>query len=224
MIYYLERKNVKNINIRINQDNIVIVSASRHISESVVEDVVKLRFDWINKHLKLVGSKILDNQIYTNKTIYYYGNQYSIKVVHHDSNFIKLDGVTILIYSIYTEKSEQIRKQYLEWLKERGQVIFDKCIKEELEKLESLNICRPEFSIRNMRTRWGSCTVNRSRIRLNLQLVKTSHSCIQQVVLHELLHFVHPNHSRDFYELMNKYMPDWKSRRLELETKFKDGI
>ena len=75
-----------------------------------------------------------------------------------------------------------------------------------------------------MRSIWGSCTAAGNSIRLNLQLMKADESCIEQVLLHELLHFVHPNHSPAFYELLTRLMPDWKERKHRLETKYKDGI
>ena len=54
--------------------------------------------------------------------------------------------------------------------------------------------------------------------------MKADEGCIEQVILHELLHFVHPNHSPAFYALLTQLMPDWKERKQRLETKYKDGI
>ena len=75
-----------------------------------------------------------------------------------------------------------------------------------------------------MKTRWGSCKVSDKVVTLNLQLIKSDIACIEQVVLHELLHFAQPNHGEEFYALLEKYMPDWKERKQYLEEKCKDGI
>ena len=91
-------------------------------------------------------------------------------------------------------------------------------------QVKDYNIERPEIYVRNMTTRWGSCIPSKKRIGLNLQLIKADERCIEQVILHELIHFIHPNHSKNFYFILTQIMPDWKDRKNDLDTKFKDGI
>jgi hypothetical protein len=71
---------------------------------------------------------------------------------------------------------------------------------------------RPQVSVRAMRTRFGSCSVGRGRITLNVMLLNVPRSCAEYVVLHELAHFLYPNHSRSFYDFIAGYMPDWQER------------
>lgn len=73
--------------------------------------------------------------------------------------------------------------------------------------VKEYHIARPEIKIRNMKSIWGSCTTTGSTIRLNLQLLKADEACIEQVVLHELLHFRYPNHGKSFYDLLGQLMP-----------------
>ena len=82
----------------------------------------------------------------------------------------------------------------------------------------------PQIKVRNMKSIWGSCTTTGSAIRLNLQLMKADEACIEQVILHELLHFRYPNHGKSFYDLLEQLMPDWKERKERLEKNFKDGV
>ena len=74
-----------------------------------------------------------------------------------------------------------------------------------------------EWSVRFMRSQWGSCAVS-GRIALNTHLVKVPERLIDYVVLHELCHLVHHDHSHRFYSLMRTHMPDWKARRAELDA------
>ena len=74
----------------------------------------------------------------------------------------------------------------------------------------------PQLRLREMKSRWGSCLVYKQTITLNTNLLTCSRRCIEYVVLHELCHFVHPNHSPRFYELLSSFLPDWKQRRQEL--------
>jgi predicted metal-dependent hydrolase len=71
----------------------------------------------------------------------------------------------------------------------------------------------PSVSVRSMKTRWGSCSVQRGSIRLNSHLRFAPLESIDYVVLHELAHFLYPNHSKDFYGFIERHMPDWKQRR-----------
>lgn len=73
-------------------------------------------------------------------------------------------------------------------------------------------IPRPRVTVRAMTTRFGSCSVNRGRITLSSVLLTVPKTCAEYVVLHELTHFLYPNHSRQFYEYISRYMPDWKER------------
>ena len=73
-------------------------------------------------------------------------------------------------------------------------------------------VARPHMTVRAMRTRYGSCSVNRGRITLNAILTKVPKPAAEYVVLHELAHFLHPNHGRQFYAFVERHMPDWRER------------
>lgn len=78
--------------------------------------------------------------------------------------------------------------------------------------VEAYGVARPHVTVRAMRTRFGSCSVNRGRITLNAMLADAPEAAVEYVVLHELAHFLHPNHSRAFYGFIERYMPDWRER------------
>ena len=76
----------------------------------------------------------------------------------------------------------------------------------------------PQIKMRAMTSCWGVCHPKKGSITLNRRLLSVPRSCIEYVVLHELAHFVHPNHSRQFYDLLTVLMPDWRMRKKELEN------
>jgi len=82
--------------------------------------------------------------------------------------------------------------------------------------MAALRLPFPELKIRKMRTRWGSCT-RRGVITLNLELVRMPPACIDYVISHELCHLVEFNHSARFYQLQERFVPDWQVRKRELD-------
>ncbi len=83
--------------------------------------------------------------------------------------------------------------------------------------VECRGVAYPHVTIRAMTTRFGTCSVNRGRITLNSVLLKVPRECAEYVVLHELTHFLYPNHSSQFYAYIEGYMPDWKEREVRLK-------
>jgi len=71
-----------------------------------------------------------------------------------------------------------------------------------------------------MISRWGSCQPKRGIITLNKRLIETPRICIEYVVMHEFIHFLHPNHSKMFYDLLSTLMPDWRERKNTLEDEY----
>ncbi len=67
-----------------------------------------------------------------------------------------------------------------------------------------------------MKNRWGSCH-NTGKIILNPEIIKASSRCIEYVINHELCHLVHPNQSKEFYDLQQKMMPEWEKWKMKLE-------
>lgn len=73
------------------------------------------------------------------------------------------------------------------------------------------------FTIRDMKSRWGSCTVAKKTIRINLQLAKKPEECVEYVVVHELVHLLEASHNERFHAYMKQFLPDYKERKRRLE-------
>ena len=76
----------------------------------------------------------------------------------------------------------------------------------------------PEIHFKKMTSRWGSCVPGKNRITLNTALARVAPECAEYVVVHELCHFLHPNHSKSFYAEVEKHIPDWKERKKKLNS------
>jgi hypothetical protein len=74
-----------------------------------------------------------------------------------------------------------------------------------------------KWTVRDMTSRWGSCSMKTRRITLNLKLFHKPDECVEYVIVHELCHLIHPDHGKGFYALLEKELPDWKARRKKLK-------
>lgn len=102
--------------------------------------------------------------------------------------------------------------------REYQEKIFREICDEIYPLFEPYGVAYPQIKIRRMTSRWGSCQPTRGIITLNSRLIEAPRSCIEYVVLHEFAHFIHPNHSKDFWNLVAHFMPDYKKRKKELDT------
>ena len=119
------------------------------------------------------------------------------------------------------KKYEDLRKKK-EARIEQGQVLHDEKIlmqicQEIYPLFAPMGVEFPQIKIRTMKTQWGSCRPYEGIITLNRRLLEAPREAIEYVVLHEFAHFIHLNHSKDFYELVERLMPDWKERKAMLE-------
>ena len=73
-----------------------------------------------------------------------------------------------------------------------------------------------EVRIRKMKTRWGSCNIAAKRIWLNLELAKKPNTCLVYVLAHEMVHLLERHHTEQFRELMDQFLPQWRTYRDEL--------
>ena len=79
-----------------------------------------------------------------------------------------------------------------------------------IEAFEGYGIEPPKIKIRRMKTRWGSCNFSAKAVTINTALVNYPEVCLRFVLTHELCHLVHPNHSKEFYDMLTDIMPEWK--------------
>jgi predicted metal-dependent hydrolase len=156
----------------------------------------------------------------------YLGQQYMIKVIKAipgEKNHVSIAGERLEIFTNADIRDETQNQKILEkWLKKQTQECLNNRYKAMCAKWLDLSESIPELKIRTLKRRWGSCThkrkENRFIITLNSRLIHKSTECIDYVIVHELCHLEHFNHSRHFYNLMERRVPNWKDLKHKLET------
>lgn len=224
--YALHRKPVKNINIRIQPSGEISVSAPTQVSQAELTAFLESKAEWIIRHLAEVEQKKAaapDQELYTGKTLYLLGKAFPLEVVPGDKGRVALYENHVAIFSP-DRTQNALREIYLKWLRTLAMEAYPDILDTLYPLVAPYGVEKPVLQVKNMRTRWGSCNRQAGRIWLNLQLIKTPRTCIEEVLLHELVHLVHGDHSKAFYDLLTELMPDWRERQADLEAHYKDGI
>ena len=127
-------------------------------------------------------------------------------------NAVRRRGQTVYM-ELADNTMEQRRHLYHELLRREGEKLFAASLGRIFPMFSAYGIAMPKLRQRVMRSRWGSCMPAKAIITMNTYLAIMPAEIIDHVMLHELCHLVHPNHSRHFYNVMTMIMPDWKERR-----------
>ena len=220
--YELIRKNVKNINLRIRADGSVTVSANRNVSEIVVEEFIIKKADYIIASL----AKFHELKLYaptpkeyvSGESFYLLGKNLRLKVFEDPTQDIYSDGV--YLYLKVKDKDDFANKENVvtKYFDELCMKYFKEILTQMLSIFSKYGVELPTLKIRNMETRWGSCLPKKGVVTLNKRLIEAPRNCIEYVILHEYCHFIHPNHSKQFYAFLSMLMPDWKERKKVLES------
>ena len=218
-------KNIKNAYIRIKKDGEISVTTPLSYTGEMADSFVEQKAEWIFRKLadfEKAHENMPDDGFYDGKTAYILGHEYTLKFERGNRFEAFVEDGNIVVLARYGD--ENLKPKYINWLSEAAKPVFENSLTRMLELAKEYNIERPEIYVRNMTSRWGSCNTDKHRIGLNVQMMKAEMRCIDHVVLHELIHFVYPDHSAKFYSVLDRLMPDWRERKKLLETKWKDGI
>ena len=216
------KKNVKNINIKVKPSGEVVVTAPRSVSQKELEYVLQKRKGWIEQKVAFFKAHQppQPKEYVSGENFCYLGRNYRLKVIESDEELVKLQRGYLQVFVKHREDYEQKRQLLYAWYYQKAIFHFGKAMAK-YQPLVNQEVKR--VRIREMKTRWGSCNTLKGYINLNLKLIEKPTECIEYVVLHELAHLVHPNHSVRFYNYVTLFMPNWRERKRRLERR-EDGI
>ena len=195
------KKNNKNTYIRVDEKLVIKVTTGYLVPKIYIK---KLLEDNRKSIEKMLNRQL--NRVEKNSRFFYLGQSYDIIEITN------IDEVTIEEDKIYIPSTSKFNKWYKNQIKEifneRFQLIFN--------IFEEVQIC-PLLKIRTMKTRWGVYNKIKHTVTLNSKLIEYSFDEIDYVIIHELSHVVHFNHSTNFWNLVNKYCPNYKMIRKKLK-------
>lgn len=214
--YELSFKERKTLGIRVYPDGTVRVIAPLDASNENICHKLKQKAPWIIKqqhHFLSYHPLTPPRKYVSGETHLYLGRQYRLRLQKASTNAVKLCQGRLMI-----SKNERTSAENLltAWYKTKATIHFHAILQEVLPLFQRYNIQQPQLHIRNMSTRWGSCTPQ-GKIILNPDLIKAPKKSITYVIIHELCHLIHRRHTKAFYELQSAITPTWKKWKERLE-------
>lgn len=196
----VEKKNNKNTYIRVKEDLKIYVTTSKLTPKFMIEKLV-------NDNKKAI-IKMIEKQKKENKEInenYYLGVKIDVMIINIIKKPYLEDG------TLYVKNSSDIEK----WYKKQAEIVF----KEHLDKIIARftrKVPYPKLVIRKMKTRWGVCNKKLEKVTLNYNLIYKDPKYLDYVIVHELSHFIHFDHSKAFWKLVEENEPNYKKIRKEM--------
>jgi predicted metal-dependent hydrolase len=214
--FKLEYSNRKSLGITINPDADVLVKAPLDTSLDKIKEKLRKKAPWIIKQQSFFLSfhpKTPSRKFISGETHLYIGRQYRLKIVDSKIDAVKLKGKFIEVSTIEKDKVKELVN---DWYLQNARSKFRSIAQPFIEQFKKYNVEPTSIVLRNMPTRWGSCTP-KGKIILNPELIKAPKGCIEYVIIHELCHLVYHSHNQKFIDLQTKEMPDWEKWKNKLE-------
>jgi len=210
-------KDIKNIHLSVHPPHgRVTIAAPLHMDMETIRLFSISKLGWIRKQqTKLKNQKREAPREYISRESHYYlGKRYLLKVVEQDAvPQVVLKHSTIELQVRPGATKEQKVALLQTWYRRQLKEIISPYIVK-LEK--KMNVKVAQINIRTMKTKWGTCNPKAERILLNTELAKKPIESIEYVLTHEMVHLLERNHNEKFIAYMDKFLPNWKHLREEL--------
>lgn len=213
------RKAIKNLHVAVYPPaGRVRVAAPQHLDDEAIRLAVVSRLTWIRRKQEMFAGQARQSrrEMITGESHYVQGHRYRLDVVPMTKGrpLVALRDARTLELRVRPDMSAAEREQLLErW--------YRRLLRPQVAKLMAkwepiVGVSVAEWGIKSMKTRWGTCNTDARRIWINLELAKVAPSCVEYVVVHELVHLIEGRHNERFRGLMNTHLPQWRVCKDEL--------
>ena len=196
----ITKKNNKNTYLRVKEDMKIYVTTSRFTTKSYIKTLLDNNIDAIKKMIEAQEKRNKKNEYFN-----ILGKSYEVFIDD-------VDDIKFLDDAIFTPSKEYLDK----WLKKEIKRLFQERLNYNYDRYQE-KIPYPKLKIRTMKTRWGVCNIRDNSVTLNTKLIEYEIDKLDYVIIHELSHFIHFNHSKSFWNQVSKYTPNYKQIRNELK-------
>ncbi len=210
----IDRKDIKNLHVGVYPPHgRVRVATPLHINDEAVRLAIISKLSWIKKQKQSFDEQPRQSkrEMVSGESHYFLGKRYLLEVIYGAKKHqVVLKHSTLEIHVRTATSTENRQKLLNEWYREQLHTIVQELISK-WEKRIGVEV--NSWNIKKMRTRWGSCSIDKRSILLNLNLAKTPIECIEYIVLHETVHLLERYHNDNFKVYMDRLLPEWKRYR-----------
>jgi predicted metal-dependent hydrolase len=212
------RKDIKNMHLAVYPPTgRVRIAAPLSVSDDSIRLFAISKLGWIKRHQRKFENqeRVSPREYKERESHYFLGRRYLLRLKETSGiGYVDLKGKTYLDLYVRKNASFENRQRVIrEWHRKELKAILPDLIELWEKKIGvKVDFC----GIRQMKTRWGSCNIEKRRIWLNLELAKKPIHCIEYILVHEMIHLLERNHNDSFKGYMDNYLPSWKSTKEEL--------
>jgi predicted metal-dependent hydrolase len=216
----LFRRDRKTLEIAVEPDASVSVTAPLDASLNAIEGKVRRRAAWIRRQQRYFLQflpRTPDRQFIAGETFRYLGRHYRLKVVPHVQAGVKLRGGHLVVQTHRPQNIEATKELVECWYRERARLKFAERLELNVQRFPNPEEFRPcGLIVRTLSQRWGSMS-KASRLLLNARLIEAPTDAIDYVITHELCHIAEAHHGPKFVAILDQVLPDWRRRKARLE-------
>ena len=220
IVVVVVKKDIKNLHLNVlPPDGRVRVSVPIRMDDDSVRLFIISKLQWIQKHVNKFREQPIDvpRRYITGESHYYKGEKYLLNIIEYDGKpHIAINNKKYIDF--YVKQSaglEQKKKIFSHW--QREELIKELSIFF-IKWQKIMGVTANECRIKQMKTKWGTCNIRARRIWINLELIKKPVYCLEYIVIHELAHLIEKNHNKKFVAIMDKFSPQWRSYKKELNN------
>ncbi len=215
----LNRKAIKNLHISVlPPDGRIRVAAPEQMTDTAIRMAVISRIPWIKKQQRDFAAqpRQSDREMVSGECHYFWGKRHRLNLVERVGRHeVKVSGGKIHLFVNPGTSVENRALVLAEFYRARLKAQVEKLIPEWQQRVA---VELADWSVKKMKTKWGSCNIGAKRIWFNLELAKKPPECLEYILVHELIHLLERKHNERFRAHMDKFMPNWRERRDLLNT------
>ncbi len=204
----------KTITISINPQGEVIIRAPKNTSTVYIESLVKKKINWINKKLEYYKSlrKPLKKTYTNGDSCLLFGKDFKLFLIEDLVPSVTVLSNTLSVRTKHIDDYISVKNALNDFYITTANNYLSKRAMELFAIFNHFNLTLPPVYILKMKGKWGLCTA-RNEIKLNRDLIKVPKECIDYVIFHEFCHLLEKNHQQGFYDLLTRFVSNWKLLR-----------
>lgn len=213
----------RSMRIRVLDDLSVKVTIPKNYSLKNMDEFVVEQSNFIEKAKRKLENKMRKLYCNYNNTdegdeFFLLGNRITLKIIQADKNMVKADEKYLYVHTIRPNNKTLLKKLINHYFKEVAIEIYNDLFEKYYDAYSEIaTVPKPFLELKKVKSYWGQCYSN-GKIIMNQYLIHTPYRCVESVVCHEICHFLHAGHGKNFYKILVNVMPDYYDRQNELKN------